>query len=95
MNVEVIKERCVGNCALCTIHKNHPEFDYYSCVLNQIFQRTIAIERKQDELLKLFEQQKMNHLNQTIYDYDNDNKNVPDEQKEEKRVLEQSGLSGV
>lgn len=65
MNVELIKERCVGNCAICTIHKNHPGFDYYSCVLNQIFQRTIMMEERIRDLDNKIENQ--NNLNQTIY----------------------------
>lgn len=67
MNVEVINEQCVGNCAKCTIHKNHPGFDYYSCVLNQIFQRNIALESKLNKLISLLDQPRANNLNQTIY----------------------------
>lgn len=67
MKVEVISEKCVGNCAICTIHKNHPDFDYYSCVLNQIFQRNIAVENKLNRVLSLLEQPRENNLNQTIY----------------------------
>lgn len=79
MKVEIINEKCVGNCAICTIHKDHPGFDYYSCVLNQIFQRNIALENKINKLASLLEQPIVNNLNQTIYQTSEDEqKNMDD-----------------
>lgn len=78
MNVEVINEQCVGNCAKCTIHKNHPGFDYYSCVLNQIFQRNIAMESKINKLISFLDQPRANNLNQTIYQTKNEQEGMDD-----------------
>lgn len=50
MEARVIKKPCPGNCATCDIGADDPNFNYYSCVLHQIFQKTQKLERSIEEL---------------------------------------------
>lgn len=46
MAARVINKQCPGNCAICTIGEDDPNFNWYSCVLHQIFQKQQGIERE-------------------------------------------------
>ena len=50
MAARIIDKKCPGNCAVCTIGEDDPNFNYYSCVLHQIFQKQQRIERTVEEL---------------------------------------------
>lgn len=48
--IQVLNKVCPGDCANCDIAESTPNFNYYSCVLHQIFQKTIKLEKDQKEM---------------------------------------------
>lgn len=50
---KVIDKQCPGDCSKCTLAAEIPNFDFYGCVLHQIFQKTIKLEKDHAELAKL------------------------------------------
>lgn len=41
---------CPGDCSKCTLPDEIPNFDWHGCVLHQIFQKTIKLEKDYAEL---------------------------------------------
>lgn len=48
-----VDRQCIGDCSKCTLPQEIPGFDFYGCVLHQIFQKTIKLERDHAELAKM------------------------------------------
>lgn len=48
-----VDKQCPGDCSKCTLPQEIPGFDFYGCVLHQIFQKTIKLERDHNELAKM------------------------------------------
>lgn len=48
-----VDKQCIGDCSKCTLPQEIPGFDFYGCVLHQIFQKTIRLEKDHRELAKL------------------------------------------
>ena len=44
--IDVINKECCGDCTKCTLINEVPGFDFYRCVLNQMFQKMIRMENR-------------------------------------------------
>lgn len=44
--IDVINKECCGDCTKCTLINEVPGFDFYGCVLNQMFQKMIRMENR-------------------------------------------------
>ena len=51
--MRTIDKQCPGDCSKCTFPQEIPNFDFYGCVLHQIFQKTIKLERDHAELARM------------------------------------------
>lgn len=50
--IDVINKECCGDCTKCTLINEVPGFDFYGCVLNQMFQKMICMENRISNLEK-------------------------------------------
>jgi|UniRef100_UPI003FED5CE7 hypothetical protein len=50
--IDVINKECCGDCTKCTLINEVPGFDFYGCVLNQMFQKMIRMENRISNLEK-------------------------------------------
>ena len=50
--IDVINKECCGDCTKCTLINEVPGFDFYVCVLNQMFQKMIRMENRISNLEK-------------------------------------------
>lgn len=48
--INVINKECCGDCTKCALINEVPGFDFYGCVLNQIYQKTIRIEERIEKI---------------------------------------------
>lgn len=48
--INVINKECCKDCTKCNLINEVPGFDFYGCVLNQIYQKTIRIEERIDKI---------------------------------------------
>lgn len=48
--INVINKECCRDCTKCNLINEVPGFDFYGCVLNQIYQKTIRIEERMDKI---------------------------------------------
>ncbi|WP_302462872.1 hypothetical protein [Phocaeicola plebeius] len=48
--INVINKECCRDCTKCNLINEVPGFDFYGCVLNQIYQKTIRIEERIDKI---------------------------------------------
>lgn len=48
--INVINKECCRDCTKCNLINEVPGFDFYGCVLNQIYQKTIRIEKRIDKI---------------------------------------------
>lgn len=51
--MKTIDKQCPGDCSKCTLPQEIPGFDFYGCVLHQIFQKTIKLEKDHAELARM------------------------------------------
>ena len=50
--IDVINKECCGDCTKCTLINEVPGFDFFGCVLNQMFQKMIRMENRISNLEK-------------------------------------------
>jgi len=48
--IRVIDERCPGDCSKCRLPNEMPGFDLYGCMLYQILQKNIKLERDIEQM---------------------------------------------
>lgn len=48
--INVINKECCRDCTKCNLINEVPGFDFYGCVLNQIYQKTIRIEERIEKI---------------------------------------------
>lgn len=66
--INVINKQCCGDCTKCTLINEVPGFDFYGCVMNQIFQTVRRTEAKQIELEERIKQLEGTQRDITITD---------------------------
>lgn len=94
--IRVIEERCPGDCTRCNLPNEIQGFDLYGCMLHQIFQKTIKLERDVAELKEKVQDAENGQLKDHILtnthqlegmNYDTSNAPLP-EQDGQERILE-------
>lgn len=66
--INVINKECCGDCTKCALINEVPGFDFYGCVMNQIFQTVRRTEAKQIEIEEKIRQLESREREITIID---------------------------